>query len=297
MSVPAAYLGIVLIWSTTPLAIQWSSESSGFLFAATARMCLALILCYLLARIFGVTIHWHRRAVASYTASALGLFPAMMAIYWGAQHIPSGLVAVLYGLLPMITTIVTALWLQERFWQPAKLLGICMGVLGLLVVFDPRVELNAAVMLGTGGVLLSAVLHAMSMTWLKRIDTDMPALALTTGGLIVAVPMYLLTCVLLGVGWPAELTWKSASAIVYLSIMGSVVGFILFYYVLRRISPNVIALGTLVTPVLALLWGFIFNDEALEPRVLAGGAFILCGLALHHWGGALWRRRVAPESG
>ena len=175
MSVPAAYMGIILIWSTTPLAIQWSSESGGFIFAVTARMCVALVLCYLLARVLGVTIHWHRRAVVSYVAAALGLFPAMMAIYWGAQYVSSGLVAVLYGLLPMITAIVSAVWLREQFWQPAKLLGICLGLFGLVVIFDPRVELNPATVMGAGGVLLSAFLHATSMTWLKRIGSDMPA--------------------------------------------------------------------------------------------------------------------------
>lgn len=296
MSVPAAYVGMVLIWSTTPLAIQWSSEDGGFLFAVTARMSLALVLCYLLARIFGVTIHWHRRALIGYVASALGLFPAMVAVYWGAQYIPSGLVAVLYGLLPMVTTIVSALWLQERLWQPPKLLGICLGVLGLAVIFDPRVDLTLATAMGVGGVLMSTLLHAMSMTWLKRIDGDMPALALTTGGLMVAVPMYLMTCLLLGTPWPAQLTWKATGAIAYLSVMGSVFGFLLFYYVLKRTSPNVIALVTLVTPVLALLWGFIFNNEALELRTVAGAALILSGLSLHHWGGAWWRQRMASET-
>ncbi|MBU2479196.1 MAG: EamA family transporter, partial [Gammaproteobacteria bacterium] len=45
MSMPAAFLGVILIWSTTPLAIQWSSEGGGFLFGVAARMWLGALFC------------------------------------------------------------------------------------------------------------------------------------------------------------------------------------------------------------------------------------------------------------
>ena len=48
MSIPAAYLGIVLIWSTTPLAIQWSTQGTGFAFAVLARMLIGVIVAALL---------------------------------------------------------------------------------------------------------------------------------------------------------------------------------------------------------------------------------------------------------
>ena len=50
MSVPAAYAGVILIWSTTPLAIQWSAHGAGFSFAVMARMLVGLALCLLLMR-------------------------------------------------------------------------------------------------------------------------------------------------------------------------------------------------------------------------------------------------------
>ncbi len=48
MSVPAAFLGVVLIWATTPLAIKWSSEGAGFLFGVASRMVLGVIVCLVL---------------------------------------------------------------------------------------------------------------------------------------------------------------------------------------------------------------------------------------------------------
>ncbi|HID49904.1 MAG TPA: EamA family transporter, partial [Chromatiales bacterium] len=48
MSVPAAYVGIIIVWSTTPLAIKWSGEGAGFLFGVSARMLLGAVVCLLL---------------------------------------------------------------------------------------------------------------------------------------------------------------------------------------------------------------------------------------------------------
>ncbi|MET0109749.1 MAG: hypothetical protein ABW084_12685 [Candidatus Thiodiazotropha sp.] len=53
MSVPAAYLGIVLIWGTTPLAIKWSGEGVGYLFGVTGRMVIGVILALLVLRMIG----------------------------------------------------------------------------------------------------------------------------------------------------------------------------------------------------------------------------------------------------
>ena len=51
MSLPAAYLSVILIWSTTPLAIQWSAQEASFSFAVMARMLVGLAICLVLLRV------------------------------------------------------------------------------------------------------------------------------------------------------------------------------------------------------------------------------------------------------
>src|SRR3990172_6352317 len=58
VSVSAAYIGVIVIWSTTPLAIKWSSEGGGFLFGVTGRMLLGAVLCYALIRAFRIELPW-----------------------------------------------------------------------------------------------------------------------------------------------------------------------------------------------------------------------------------------------
>lgn len=65
MSVPAAYVAVILIWTTTPLAVKWSGEGPGFLLGALGRMGLAAIVCMLLLALLRVPFAWHRAAPTS----------------------------------------------------------------------------------------------------------------------------------------------------------------------------------------------------------------------------------------
>ena len=290
MSVPAAYLGIILIWATTPLAIKWSSLSVGFVFGVTARMVLGTLVCLLIIAALRIPFAWHRQARLSYFASALGIYGAMMCAYWGAQYISSGLVSVVYGLLPLVTTLLATLLLRSDFWQFDKLVGIVLGMAGLLVIFEPQDGIDNATLMGVAGILASVLLHSISMLWLKRIAADASPLALTGGGLCVALPFYLLTWWLLDGELHLDMPMQAGIAILYLGVVGSVVGFVLFYYVLKKLPADAIAIITLITPVLALIIGNHLNHEPLTLHVMAGAGLILTGLGMNYWGRALFAK-------
>ena len=283
MSVPAAFTGIILIWSTTPLAIQWSSEGGGFLFGVTARMVLGLIFCLLAIRITGVEMPWHARARGAYLAAGAAIYGAMTLVYWGAQYVPSGWIAVLFGLSPLLTSLFSALWLSGERFSLSELLGLLLGVLGLAVIFSRGVDIGPHVGAGVAAVLLSTLLHSASAVWVKRLSTDVPALAVTGGGLGVAVPAFVLTWFVFDGVWPQELPERARLAITYLALFGSVLGFFWYYYLLGRVAAVKVNLITLVTPVTALLLGHWLNDEVILPTVWVGTGLIVSGLALHQW--------------
>ena len=62
MSVPAAYIAVILIWSTTPLAIQWSGVGVGYLFGITSRMILGVMVGLMVAGLFSIRLPWHASA-------------------------------------------------------------------------------------------------------------------------------------------------------------------------------------------------------------------------------------------
>lgn len=294
MSVPAAFAGVILIWSTTPLAIQWSSEGGGFLFGVTARMVLGLLFCMLAIRISGTSMPWHARARGAYLAAGIGIYGAMLLVYWGAQFVPSGWIAVLFGLSPLVTSLFSWLWLAEHHITLQRFAGLLLGFAGLAVIFGGGAELGPDVGFGIAAVLASTLLHAASAVWVRRLSSGLPAIAVTGGGLGVAVPAFVLTWFAFDGVWPEMLPDRTRFAILYLALFGSVLGFFWYFYLLRRLEAVKVNLLTLVTPVTALLLGHWLNGEAVLATVWSGTLLILAGLGLHQWDlsrGRSWCRR------
>ncbi len=276
---------MILIWSTTPLAIQWSGQGGGYLFGVTARMVAGALLCGLVMLVLRVALPLHRDALRTYAAAGMGIFGAMICVYWGAQFIPSGWISVLFGLTPMVTGGFALWWLQEEGFTPFRILGLVLGLLGLLVLFGSGATLGGQALFGAVAVLVSVVLHSLSAVWVKRVGANLPAMAVTGGGLLVAAPAYLVCWWLFDGRLPEELPLRTLGSIAYLSVFGSVLGFMLYYYLLRHVEAGKTALITLVTPVLALLLGAALNAEHLGWKVWLGTLLILTGLACHYWGG------------
>jgi drug/metabolite transporter (DMT)-like permease len=287
MSIPVAYIAVILIWSTTPLAIQWSSLGAGFSFAVMARMVIGLALAVALLAVWRVGLPLHRKARLSYLAGGLGLFGAMLCTYWGAQYIPSGLVSVLFGLAPLVTSVLAAFWLGERALEPFKLAGIGLGLIGLVIVFGAASVGGAgstgAVHAGYGvaALLIAVLIYSTSLVWMKRIGDDSPPLATTAGTLTVALPLFIAAWWLADGSVPANIPLRSEAAIVYLGVFGSVLGFALYYYIIKHVEAGKVALITLITPVLALLLGNWLNGEVAPLRVWLGAGCISLGLVLH----------------
>ena len=283
MQVAVAYLGVILIWTTTPLAIQWSGQGSGFLFGVTGRMVIGVLLALALVAVLRLDMHWHRRARRTYLAAGLGIYGAMLAVYWSAQFIPSGWISVIFGMTPVITSLMAARWLRETPMTALKGLGLLAGIAGLGAIFYSSEQLGDDAWVGVAGVLAAVVMHSLSMVMVKRAGYRAHGLVITSGGLLVAVPLFLLTWFFSGEVWPQTLPARSAWSILYLGSIGSVLGFAMFYYILKHVSTTRVALLTLITPVNALWLGHLLNHEQVSAAVIAGTALILSGLALFEW--------------
>ncbi len=284
MSVPMAYMGVILIWTTTPLTIQWSGEGPGFLFGVASRMSITTVLALLIVLVSGKHMRWNKQARRAYVAAGLGIYFAMLSVYWSAQYIPSGWIAVVFGLSPLITGLFAYLWLRERNIVSVQIFGMLLGLGGLLVMFATSVEISTSVFYGMCVILFGVILHSGSAVMVKKIGADIPAIVQTAGGLLVATPLFDITWYIFDGGWPNNLSVKSEVSILYLAVFGSVLGFSLYYFVLRQLAATQVALITLITPVGALLLGHFIEDEPLSYTIILGTALILSGLVFFQVG-------------
>ena len=278
MSLPAAFVTVILIWSTTPLAIKWSAFGVGFSFAVFSRMAIGVLLSAVLLAAFRVRVPLHRKALSAYLAGGVSMFGAMALTYWSSQFVSSGMIAVLFGLSPLITSLGAALWLEEESLTTSKLAGMAMGVLGLFLVFRGGLGLGTGSMAGLLALVLAVVSQSLGLVWLKRINDDSPPLAMTLGILIVALPLFFAAWWVVDGHVPVTMPGRAVAATVYLGVFGSVLGFALYYYLIKHMEAGRIALITLITPVMALLLGHGLNNEAVQPQVWMGTASIVMGL-------------------
>jgi len=283
MSVPLAYLGIIIVWTTTPLAIKWSGEEVGFLFGVSVRMVIALVVCLAIVMLWRKRVPFDRRSIHVYVAVGLPLYVGMSSVYWGAQYLPSGIISVLFGLVPFFTGIFASIWLKEKSFSQARVLGLLLGLFGLSIVFYKSIWTDDVMLFGVLAVLLGAMMHAAGTVWVKNVATDFSILTANTGGLVVALTLFAITW-FTGEGVvPETIPNYVGGAILYLGIAGSVVGALLFYYALKHVDANTMGLLPLITPVTALLLGRFFNNETIEMETVIGTSTILMGLIVYQW--------------
>ena len=283
MSVPISYLSVILIWSTTPLAIQWSGNDVGFQFGVAVRMAIGLIALLALLHVMKIELPWHKKARRIYLISGSTLYVAMSFVYWAAQHIPSGWISVVFGLSPIITSVLASVILKDSHLSGTRLSGMSIGLLGLMVVFIEGMSISTAALLGITAVVISAASQSLGSVLIKQQQPDFHPIAITAGSIVVALPLFLLNCFVIG-SWPETVPFKSALSILYLGLLGSAVGFPLYFYLLKNLAPERVAIVTLITPVTALLLGSFLNDEIISSKVWLGTALILTGLTIYEYG-------------
>ncbi|MGE0385810.1 MAG: DMT family transporter [Gammaproteobacteria bacterium] len=278
--VPIAYLGLVVIWSTVPLAIKWSLDGPQYLFGVSARFAIAALVLLAALRLTGRPWPRHATALKVYALATLNFY-SFIGSYYAALRIPSGWIGVTWGAAPLLTAVLAAWWLGERSLTPRKVSGLLLGLAGFVVMFGTAAEFGPGAVLGLAANLTTVAVSTASTVWIKRIGAHIPALATTASGVTGAALAYGLTWALFDGTVPERFDPRMAHAIVYAALAGTAVVYMCFYYVLRHVSATRIALASMVTPALALYVGHVGDGEPIGPRVWIGTAMIMLALVLH----------------
>jgi len=203
-------------------------------------------------------------------------------VFWGEQHISSGLAAVLQSTFPVFGLVIAHFYLPQERMTGARVLGVLLGVFGVSVIFSDQLTIagNLA-FLGSMALVASAVFGSYSNVLVKAYGTRIdPQVFAATQMIFGFVP--LLGIGILLEGNPLHFHWtrKAVICLLYLVVVGSVLAFALYYWLVRRMDVTTTMLIALVTPVVAVILGIVVLHERLNWRLLAGGACIISGIAL-----------------
>lgn len=281
MAVLLAYFSVVLIWATTPLTIQWSSDSLSFIAAVLLRMSIALLIGLAINLLLRRKLFAQKGVWQVYAAGAIGIFPNMPVVYWSAQFIPSGLVAVVFAMSPFVMGLMTLALLKHNPFSVRRVFALLLALTGLIVIFFHQLHFSLRSAYGVAGILLSCFLFSFSSVLVKKLDVKVDSFNQALGTMLFALPGLLLMWWLMDGHMPISISTKSLLAIGYLSIFGSLVGAALFFYVLANMSPTAVSLITFMTPVLALILGAWIGNESLSLQLWIGAALVVVALLLY----------------
>jgi drug/metabolite transporter (DMT)-like permease len=275
----AGFVLISLIWGSTWLAIKIGLDSVPPLFAVAMRFALAMLILFVIIRVRGEQIPHDRTAIGSYLTLAILSFSFPFAlVYWGEQYISSGLASILFAMYPLVVAIKSHFFLPAEKLNIYKVLGILLGFTGVVIIFWSDIRLGEMSMEGMIAVLASSLLQGTALVIIKRRSTHISPTALSFGGMIGAVIILFVLAFLFENISDVHLDGKGVGSILYLGTLGTVVTFLTYYWLLKRIEAVYLSLVALVTPVLAVILGALLLDEQLTSRVYGGAMLILAGI-------------------
>lgn len=202
-------------------------------------------------------------------------------VFWGEQYISSGLAALLQSTLPAFGLVFAHIHLPSERLSWSKIFGVILGVVGVGVVFSNQLAVaGRQALAGCVALILSALFAAYANVLVKARGAKLHPVILAGG------QMFFGLLLLFAVGIPLEgnpfhLRWSPMALIslFYLAVIGSVVAFVLYYWLVLNTPVTKSMLIALVTPVVAVILGMIVLDEEIGWRTLIGGAMIMIGIS------------------
>jgi drug/metabolite transporter (DMT)-like permease len=275
-----AFCIVSTVWGSTWLAIKIGLETVPPFQAAGWRFVAAAVVLYALIRWRKETVPLTRSAWKVYLAMGSLTFSVPFAlVYWGVQFVPTGLSSILFGSFPFCVALFSALMLPEERLDLYKILALVAGFAGVYVIFSD--DLNAGhpqAILGMGAILTSVLLQALGLILVKKHGEHISPISMNFVGMIMGA------IVLLGLSRVAEadrtVLWTPAAlgSLAYLALIGSVVTFVAYYWLLKRMDAVYLSLTSFINPIVAVLLGWLFLGERLSGAVGVGATLVMLGI-------------------
>jgi drug/metabolite transporter (DMT)-like permease len=283
MRAKVVFLVLCAIWGSTWLFIKIGLEHLPPLSFAGIRFVVAVLLLGALAAMRRAPLPRSRRDWTMIGVTGLLSFTINYGLlFWGEQHISSGLASVLQATIPAFGLVVAHYYLPTERMTPAKVAGVALGIAGVAVVFSDQLSVEGTMALwGSAAIVVGAFAAAFANVLVKARAGHLDPTVLAAGQMLFGlVPLVGTGFWLEGSPFALEWTTMGVVCLLYLAVVGSAVAFGLYYWLVRNMDVTNTMLIALVTPLLAVVLGMIVLDERLTWRLVAGGACILAGVGL-----------------
>lgn len=273
-AVAVALATVYVVWGSTYLAIRITDRTQPPLLMSSVRFLIAGAALYVFAARQGPRPTWREWRSAAIVGGAL-LVVGNGGVAWAETRISSGLAALLVAMMPLWMAVLDRVVLGRRL-SGLGVVGLAIGFGGVAVLVSPG---------GGAGAIPAGVLAITTLSWaagsLYARDAALPSRPLVSAAMqmLCASPLLAVSGLIGGEASRVHADAFSAKplfAFTYLVLVGSLIGFTAYAWLLRNVRTSVVSTYAYVNPIVAVALGSIFLNEAIGvATLLAGGAIVL----------------------
>jgi drug/metabolite transporter (DMT)-like permease len=282
-----AWLTVCIVWGTTYLGIRVSLETMPPLLMGGLRWLIAggLLAGYVLAT--GERLpppgRWGGIMLLGFLMLGLGNGGVVVAEQW----VPSGLAAVIVASNPFWMAAVEAVLGDGERLRTNVIAGLMIGFSGIVVLVWPDLTIGSAGHRGflTGVIALqvASIGWSLGSSYSRRHARHDNVLGTTASQMLAGGVILCLAATLVG-EWPRlYFTPRTAAALVYLSTIGAIGGFVAYTYALRHLPVSFVSLYAYINPIIAVALGVIFLNESFDSRMAIAAALVFAGVGVVRW--------------
>ena len=290
------WLLLCLIWGTTWIFIKVGLEDLPPITFAAARFSLAIVLLLPLALSRRLPMptspsQWRLMALTGFLQFSINY----SFVFWSEQYISSGLAAVLQAMITVFGLPLAWIYLPAEKISGLKVAAVVIGLAGVTVIFVEQLQINSVMaFIGCVAIVIGAYAAAHASILIKAKGGGLHPATMLFTQMLFGLPAIVIYA-LVREGNPAAYNWSWTAIIcvLYLTIVGTIAAFWLYYWLLGKIESTKAMMISLVTPLIAVVIGSIFLGERLPPQTFFGGLLILFSIGLI----IIKRRKVEAQPG
>lgn len=275
-------LALTFMWSPSFVFIKLAVQDLPPMTVVGLRVSLAAGILYLILVLKKVPLPrgrtiWIRMGIMALFSSVL---PFCLFCY-AEQSIDSALAAILNGTTPMFTAILAQVFVASDRMTPQKVFGVVLSCVGVVILFAPKLMSEGVdgTTLGMSAALIAAFSYALSHVYGKLYTTGLKPFVGPASQLIASSVMIWPLALYHDQIWTLSMPSTSALiGVVGLALMGTVLAFTIYYYLLDHCGPTAISTVACFFPVVGMFLGFLIFDETFSSTGLLAAAIILFGM-------------------
>lgn len=276
-----ALLALYVVWGSTYLGIKVAIETIPPFFHAAIRFLISGMILVVWQRSAGHPLPTRKQWISAAIIGTLLLLGGNGLVSWAEQFIPSGIAALIIGSMPMFLVLAEAVRPNgvKPTWR--AIVGLLIGFVGIFILVGPAKLSGSTAKLNPFGLLAllgACITWASGSVYSKTADLTKSSLMNTGAQMLMGSVSLLIVSLLTGElhGWDiTAVSARSLYGLTYLILIGSLVGFASYGWLLQNAPISLVATYAYVNPIVAVFLGNWIGNEPLEPRIWIAAAIII----------------------